>query len=121
MAVSDARQAAAASGVVHVDQEEEVEDETILHEFQNKTFVPWLQGLSVTELDDLGEARGTTLAYELEKVPMSKFGNDQDRIRDELKQTSSMAFGHRNILCQVCNTAQAFCEVQDSRLFFELY
>ena len=36
VAVSDARQAAAASGATHVDQDEEVEDETMLHEFQTK-------------------------------------------------------------------------------------
>ena len=73
VAVSDARQAAAASGAMRVDQDEEVEDEKMLHEFQNKTFVPWLQGLSVSALDDLGEAKGTILAYELEKLLMSKF------------------------------------------------
>ena len=56
-AVSDAHQAAAASGAMHVDQDEEVEYETMLHEFENKTFVPWLQGLNVTELDELGGAR----------------------------------------------------------------
>jgi len=33
VAVSDARQAAAAFGAMHVDQDEEVEDETMLHEF----------------------------------------------------------------------------------------
>ena len=56
-----------------------------LHVFQNTMFVPWLQGLSVTELDGLGEAKRTTLDYELEKVLLNKFGNDQDRIRDEFK------------------------------------
>ena len=39
-------------------------------------------GVMVTEL---GEAKGTTLAHELEKVLMSKLGHDQDRIRDEFK------------------------------------
>ena len=52
--------------------------------FRTKTFVPCLQVLSVTELGEFGAAKRTTLAYELEKVLMSKFGNDQDRIRDEL-------------------------------------
>ena len=40
VAVSDTRQAAAAFGAMHVDQYDEVEDGTMLHEFQNKTFVP---------------------------------------------------------------------------------
>ena len=70
---------------MHVDQDEEVEDEMRLHEFQNTLFVPWLQRLSVAELDALGETKGTTLARELEKVLMSKFDNDEGRIRDELK------------------------------------
>ena len=62
-------EAAAAFGAMRVDQDEEVEDETILQEFQQKTFVPWLQGLT-------GEAKGT-LAHELEEVLLSKFGSDQ--------------------------------------------
>ena len=70
---------------MHVDQDEEVEDEMRLHEFQNTLFVPWLQRLSVTELDALGETKGTKLARELEKVLMSKFDNDEGRIRDEFK------------------------------------
>ena len=82
VAVSDA---SAASGAMHVDQDEEVEDEMRLHEFQNTLFVPWLQRLSVTELDALGETKGATLARELEKVLMSKFDNDEGRIRDEFK------------------------------------
>ena len=65
VAVSDA----SASGAMHVDQDEEVEDETRLHEFQNTVFVPWPQGLSVTELDALGETKGTILVCELEKSP----------------------------------------------------
>ena len=101
---------------MHVDQNEEVEDETMLHEFQNAMFVPWLQGLSVTELDTLGETKGTTLACELEQVLMSKFGDDEGRIRDEFKKTSLMVFGHRNIFCQVYISAQGICEVPDSRL-----
>ena len=83
VAVSDA---SAASGAMHVDQDEEVEDEMRLHEFQNTLFVPWLQRLSVAELDALGETKGATLARELEKVLMSKFDNDEGRIRDEFKK-----------------------------------
>ena len=83
VAVSDA---SAASGAMHVDQDEEVEDEMRLHEFQNTLFVPWLQRLSVAELDALGETKGTTLARELEKVLMSKFDNDEGRICDEFKK-----------------------------------
>ena len=64
----------------------------MLHDIQNKTFVPWLQGFSVTELDELGEAKGATLAYELEKVLRSKFENYQDLIRDEFqKQVQSLS------------------------------
>ena len=62
-----------------MDQGEEVEDATILQECQKNTFVPWLQGLIFT-----GEAKGT-FAHELEKVLLSKFGNDQDRLRDAFK------------------------------------
>ena len=36
MAVADARQAAAASGTMHVDSKEEVEDVTMLHEFSEQ-------------------------------------------------------------------------------------
>ena len=72
----------------------------------------------VTELGEFGEAKRTTLAYEPEKVLMNKFGDEKDRIRDDFKNkhTSSMAFGHRNILFQVYSSAQVLCEVQDSRL-----
>ena len=49
-------------------------------------FLPWLEGLSVTELDELGQAKGTTLAHELEKVLMSQIGDDQDRICDEFNK-----------------------------------
>ena len=73
VAVSDA----SAFGAMHVDQDEEVEYETRLHELQNTMFVPWLQGWSVTELDALGETKGTTVACELEKVLMSKFGKSR--------------------------------------------
>ena len=45
VAVSDA---SAASGAMHVDQDEVVEDELRLREFQNTLFVPWFQRLSVT-------------------------------------------------------------------------
>ncbi len=62
VAVSDACQAAAGSGAMHADQDEEVEDETMLHELSEKSVFPWFQGLSVTELGDLGKTKGTTLA-----------------------------------------------------------
>ena len=35
------------------------------------------------ELSEIGEAIGITVAYELEQVLMSKYGDDQDCIRDE--------------------------------------
>ena len=73
---------------MRVDQDEMVEDETMLYGVQNKTFVPWLHGLCVTELDEFGEAKGATLAHELEQVLMSKFGDDQYRIRDEFNNKS---------------------------------
>jgi hypothetical protein len=111
----------AAVGAMHVDQDEEVEDETRLHEFQNTMCVPWIQGLSVTELDALSETTGTALACELENVLMSKCGNDEGRIRDELKHTKIHGLRHRNSLCQDYNSTQGFCDVQDSRHFFELY
>ena len=102
---------------MHVDQDEEVEDETLFYEFQNKTFVPWLQGLSVTELDELGEAKGATLAYELEKVIMSRFGNDQDRIRDEFKKQVPWLLGAETYYVKFTKSAEWFCEVQDSPFF----
>ena len=83
VAVSDT---SAASGAMRVDQDEEVADEMRLHEFQNTLFVPWLQRLSVAELDALGETKGATLACELEKVQISTFDNDEGRIRDEFKK-----------------------------------
>ena len=55
VAVSDA---SAASGAMHVDQDEEVADEMRLHEFQNTLFVPWLQRLSVAEFDALCARNG---------------------------------------------------------------
>ena len=55
VAVSDARQAAAASGDAHVDQDTK--------------FVPWLQGLSVTELDAVGESAGDNIGLRARKSP----------------------------------------------------
>ena len=79
-AASGAHEAAAAFGAMRVDHDEEVEDETILQDFQKNTIGPWLQGLIVT-----GEAK-RTLAHELEQVLLSKIGNDQDRLRDAFKR-----------------------------------
>ena len=66
---------------------------------QSKTFFfLWLPGLSVHEVEELGEAKGTTLAYELEKALMSKFGIDQDRIRDEFKHKFQGFWAPKNLM-----------------------
>ena len=67
-------QAEAAFGAMDVD-EDEVVDETMLKEFQDNTFVPWLKALLVTED---GEPKGTTLAHEMEQALINKFGNEYD-------------------------------------------